>query len=107
MQTGKLRSFYIGACTGNFKVGTHPVLDVSGPASVLTDTAGDNYKGCLAHLAGECWAGSAVGDVYVNAPRVSRVPIGDPYSPGALGCQEEWVAEWTTKVLSNKMKRLF
>jgi hypothetical protein len=47
-------------------VGT-PLVDVSGPGSVLTGAASDAYKFCIVENAGECVAGSQVGDVYFNA----------------------------------------
>lgn len=51
--------------------GSRPLLDVSGPASVIGGTSGDNFKYCIALLVNECVSGSSVGDLYVNAPYVS------------------------------------
>ena len=50
--------------------GGYLMKDISGPAqgNVILDTAAGNYKFCVAYLAGECRAGSAAGDVYVNRP---------------------------------------
>jgi hypothetical protein len=50
--------------------GGYALRDISGPGSVLTDTAADSYKYCVALIAGECRAGSAPGDVFLNAPNV-------------------------------------
>jgi hypothetical protein len=58
--------------------GSHPLIDVSGPASSLSDTATDSYKYCIPRLSGECRPKSAVGEVYVNAPAVIY-----PYCYGA------------------------
>jgi len=58
--------------------GSHPLMDVSGPASALSDTATDSYKYCIPRSGGECRAGSLVGELYVNAPAVIY-----PYCYGA------------------------
>jgi hypothetical protein len=52
-------------------VGRSALVDVSAPGSVIGGLATDNYKGCVTLIAGECVAGSTVGDVYVNAPFVA------------------------------------
>ncbi len=58
--------------------GSHPLIDVSGPSSSLADNAADSYQYCIPRVAGECRSGSAVGDIYVNAPSVTY-----PYCYGA------------------------
>lgn len=50
--------------------GMHPLIDVSGPGSVIDDTAANSYKYCIVRKAGECVSGSRVGQIYVNAPGV-------------------------------------
>ena len=50
--------------------GPHPLLDVSGPAAVITDAASSSYSYCIPRVKGECRPGSVVGEVYVNAPGV-------------------------------------
>ena len=44
----------------------HLLIDISGPGSVITGA--DVYKYCVANVAGECMAGSSVGDIFANAP---------------------------------------
>jgi hypothetical protein len=52
--------------------GEMPLVDASSTATgdVLGSTSADSYKYCVAAAANECRQGSAVGDVYVNAPYV-------------------------------------
>jgi hypothetical protein len=52
--------------------GSHPLLDISGPSSAIGGTSTDNYKYCVANAAGECYAGSSAGDVYVNCPTIQN-----------------------------------
>lgn len=40
--------------------------------TVITDTIADNYKFCYAVTSGDCFAGSASGDVYMNVPFVTQ-----------------------------------
>jgi hypothetical protein len=58
--------------------GAHPLIDVSGPSSSISDAAVDSYKYCVPRVNGECRPGSVVGEVYVNAPAVIY-----PYCYGA------------------------
>jgi hypothetical protein len=62
-------------------IGHRTAYDVSAPSFTLPDTTPYNYTYCYTHTAGECWSASSVGDVYVNAPYVSKVPAG--YHVGA------------------------
>jgi hypothetical protein len=52
--------------------GQLPLVDISSPATgnVLGTGTQDSYKYCVAAAVNECRQGSAVGDVYVNAPYV-------------------------------------
>lgn len=52
-------------------VGRNVLVDVSGPGSTIGTTSSDSFKYCIPNAANECVSGSAVGDVYVNAPYVS------------------------------------
>jgi hypothetical protein len=52
-------------------VGQFPLADVSGPSSSIPPDSSGSYEYCYALAAGECYPGSAAGDVYVNAPYVS------------------------------------
>lgn len=52
----------------------HSLLDVS--PTPLGTGSGDNYKYCVANAAGECYSGSAKGEVYVNLPSL----------PNSSGC---------------------
>jgi hypothetical protein len=51
--------------------GMYPLVDVSGPSSVLTGTSADRYKYCIADRAGECSSGSQQGDVFFNCPQMA------------------------------------
>jgi len=54
-------------------VGSHPLLDISSTATgdVIGGLAADNYKYCVANAVNECRTGSAVSDIYFNAPDVT------------------------------------
>src|SRR5262249_22853322 len=59
--------------------GVHPMVDVSGPASVIGGDDSDAYRYCVAGRDGECTDSLAsrqttAGDIYVNCPRVG-VPV--------------------------------
>lgn len=58
---------YLGAS------GEKQIADFSGPGITLTDTSADNFKFCWALKAGDCWAGSGAGDLYVNLPQVALI----------------------------------
>jgi hypothetical protein len=48
--------------------GSHPLIDISAPASSMSAGAAGAYTACFARANGECYAGSTVGQVYVNCP---------------------------------------
>ena len=65
--------------------GRNVLLDISGPNSVITGSSGDNYKYCVVKNPGECYTGSSVGDVYVNAPNVLTPDCQDAGESGGNG----------------------
>jgi hypothetical protein len=48
--------------------GMHPMVDVSGPASLINGPSAAPFTYCIANAADECVAGSKGGDVYANCP---------------------------------------
>ena len=66
--------------------GGSSLLDISGPGSQISDQASDSYKYCVANVAGECRAGSAPGDILINAPNVKNLNCtgGEGPNPGNL-----------------------
>jgi hypothetical protein len=52
--------------------GRFPLIDVSGPGAAIAADASGSYQYCVALHAGECRLDSGAGDVYVNAPFVSK-----------------------------------
>jgi hypothetical protein len=52
--------------------GYETLIDISGPGSSISSTAQGSYTYCVSNVAGECYPGSSVGDVYVNAPFVNH-----------------------------------
>ncbi len=61
--------------------GGYSLKDISGPGSMLSDTAADSYRYCVALVAGECRAGSVAGQVFVNAPNVTDLRCGASDGP--------------------------
>ena len=51
--------------------GIHPLVDISGPASAIATDSTTAYTYCVVRVAGECYAGSVVGQIYVNCPGVT------------------------------------
>ena len=64
-----------GAC------GMYPLVDASGPSSILTGNSSDAYKYCIADRAGECSAGSQQGDVFLNCPKMADLYCGSGGDP--------------------------
>jgi hypothetical protein len=62
------KHFAIAGSTGTPYNGVHAFLDVSGPSVTLGTTSADQYKMCIAEVAGECYSTSSAGDVYANLP---------------------------------------
>src|ERR1035437_6967334 len=56
----------VGVTGARYAGGPYQLRDVS-PA-VLGTTSADSYKFCIANAAGECYATSAKGDIYLNVP---------------------------------------
>ena len=52
--------------------GRSPLVDISGPSSAIAADASGSYQYCVALQAGGCRSDSTAGDVYVNAPFVSK-----------------------------------
>jgi hypothetical protein len=50
--------------------GTHPLIDVSAPASRIASDVTGSYRYCVARVHGECVSNSSAGQVYVNCPGV-------------------------------------
>ena len=50
--------------------GAHPLVDLSGPGSHIPSDTAASYTVCYARAGGECYPGSAAGQVYVNCPGV-------------------------------------
>jgi hypothetical protein len=50
--------------------GAHPLVDISGPGSLIDGTSANSYKYCVVRVNGECYSGSVLGQVYVNCPNV-------------------------------------
>lgn len=59
--------------------GAHPLIDISGPGSVIATDATGSYTACFSRVANECRPASTVGQVFVNCPGVVT-------SGGSIGC---------------------
>jgi len=56
----------VGTFGTPFTGGPYPFANVSGPSCAIGTTNSDNYKFGISNFAGECVAGSAKGEIYVN-----------------------------------------
>ena len=87
--------------------GGSALVDISGPGSQLSDQISDSYKYCIANVAGECRAGSAAGDILINAPNVKYLYCsgGDGPNPNnrdlCLGNAGSWVQGMTQVYLGS------
>ena len=89
--------------------GGSALLDISGPGSLISDQASDSYKYCIANVADECRAGSAPGDILINAPNVKYLNCtgGDGPNPGnrdlCLGNAGSWAQGMTQVYLGSTL----
>ena len=65
--------------------GSHPLIDVSGPGSSISTATGSSYTYCVARGSGECYSGSAPGNVYVNCPGVTSAYCNGAATPLGAG----------------------
>ena len=80
-------SGYFGSVTRKLQptwafCGMQPLVDASSAATgdVLSNTAADSYKYCIARKPGECRAAALPGDIYVNCPNETK------RDGGSYGC---------------------
>lgn len=79
---GELRRKYLPTAAST---GGESLRDISGPGSQISDDAASAYTYCVVDVkAGECRAGSALGDIFVNAPNIQTLNCsgGDGPNPG-------------------------
>jgi hypothetical protein len=57
--------------------GSQPLIDISGPGSIIDGSATHKWHYCVARRAGECVAGSAQGDIYINSPYAFKLDNGN------------------------------
>ena len=69
--------------------GSNPLLDVSGPNSLIDGNPTDAYRYCVAEQNGECRGDSQSGDVYFNCPFLSTKHC----NTGTIGAQESEVQD--------------
>src|SRR5581483_7896436 len=62
--------------------GAQPLVDISGPETVLPDGPEGRYRYCVAEKPGECRAGSKTGELYFNCPYLET--LGCTAKQGAL-----------------------
>ena len=56
----------LASCGGN------PLIDKSGPGSLISIGPSDNYKYCVTKFSGECARESSPGDLFVNCPQIRQ-----------------------------------
>lgn len=74
-QTPRLRPKFLPTLAS---CGVHPLVDISGPSSQISENAANAYQYCIANAAGECRGGSQPGELFVNCPKTSRPYCGYP-----------------------------
>lgn len=68
--------------------GYKPILNVSGPTTLLTDTLTDVGKMCFVLVAGQCWAGSKQYEQYVVADKVNTIYNNSYYYCSPIGAKD-------------------
>lgn len=70
--------------------GSRAMKEVSGPSAMLTTDSSTQFQWCVALAAGECYSGSAAGDIYFNAPGITN-----------QFCTNNWITLQTTLTIPN------
>ncbi len=96
------KSGYVGDPNG----GPYSLTDISGPSSVLGDTAADQWKLCIANAPNECVTGSAKGDEYQNVPSLARLALENNFNAFANGILQIGVSGTRTRVITGGLTGL-
>jgi hypothetical protein len=76
-------------------VGDKVLRDISGPGSVITGGTSDAFKMCIAQQVNECVTGSAVGEVFMNAPGLEPLKTYCTGGEIGTGARDACVADMT------------
>lgn len=68
--------------------GYKPLLNVSGPTTLLTDTLTDVGKMCFVLVAGQCWSGSKPYEQYIVADKVNTIYNDSYYYCSPIGAKD-------------------